>query len=1068
MPTCANCGAELPAGARFCPTCAAPVEADADRSERKLATLLFADLAGSTTLGASQDPERTRSTLSRFFTAMAEEIDLAGGTVEKFAGDAVMAAFGVPAALEDHAERALHAAIAMQRRLRDEFGDSLAIRIGVNTGEVVVGTPREGSSFVTGDAVNAAARLEQAAEPGDVLVGERTVASVRGAFEFAEAESVPAKGFPDGLPARRLLRALSLMRPRGVLGMQRAFVGRDDEMVVLETAYADAVADRTPRLVTIVGDAGVGKSRLVREFWERLAAQQPEPLRRTGRCLAYGEATAYWPLAEVLKEHLGIMENESPETILDRLGPRPILGMTLGLEVATSLHPLVARDQLQDAWVGFVEEVAAERPLVMLIEDIHWADDLLLDLLQRIAADARCALLLVATARPEVVEQRPKWGKGVTGETVTLEPLATAESREMLSDLLGTALPTGLEAVVDQAEGNPFFVEELLGTLIDRGLLARENGTWELAELPADFHVPDTVQAVVSARMDLLGAPEKEALQAASVIGRVFWAEPVYELVTGGEPDLRTLEDRDFVRRRLGSSMAGQREYAIKHALTREVAYDSIPRSRRAGLHAGFARWAERTAGSPDEIAPVLAHHYAEAVRPEDVDLAWPGRDTEAAELRAKAIGWLRRAAQLAIGRMDVDDAIVMLRRALELEVDPQERAQLWREIGRASILKFDGEAFWTAMQNALELNTDQNEAAAIYGELAIQTASRRGMWMRRPTNELIEGWIAQALELAQPASRARAQALSAQVRVTADPAVAIEAASLAEALGDADLKTLAWRGLEIIALSRGDFQEAYAWSRRYVDLASATGDPDLISYFLGNAAGTWPYVGKIAEARDQAYRQVEVTRRLSPHHRVHGAVSVVAVEAIAANWLAVRAYATEAEAAFDANRATPCILGPAALLICAEAAVRLGDDNEAVRLERVVADFGMEGYAEETIGWELALGNARGDVDALAAKLEGWKPDSLASVEDQVAWLNALILLDRRAEIETAAPALVIEGTYLEPFALRALAFARGDEALYGRAIQAFEAMGLRWFVAQTEMLQAEGRLGSPPAAVA
>jgi hypothetical protein len=656
---------------------------------------------------------------------------------------------------------------------------------------------------------------------------------------------------------------------------------------------------------------------------------------------------------------------------------------------------------------------------------------------------------------------------GAASSTIVLEPLASADSREMLAHLLGTALPAGLETVVDQAEGNPFFVEELLGTLIDRGLLARDNGAWALAPLPADFNVPDTVQAVVSARMDLLGAAEKEALQAASVIGRIFWAEPVYELVTGGEPDLRTLEDRDFVRRRLSSSMAGQREYAIKHALTREVAYDSIPRSRRAGLHAGFARWAERTAGSPDEIAPILAHHYAEAVRPEDVDLAWSGREVEAARTRSKAVGWLQRAAQLAISRMEIEDALALLHRAIALESDAQQRALLWREVGRANILKFDGEAFWTAMQNALELNTDPNEAAAIYGELAIQTATRRGMWMRRPTDELIEGWIAQALELAPPASRARAQALSARVRVTADPDVAAEAATMAEAIGDADLKTLAWRGLEIIALSRGDFQEAYAWSRRYVDLASATGDPDLISYFLGNAAGTWPYVGKIADARDQAHRQVEVTRRLSPHHRIHGAVSVVAVEAIAGNWLAVRAYAPEAEAAFDANRATPCILGPAALLICAEAAVRLGDDDEAVRLERVVEDFGMEGYAEETIGWELALAIARADVDSLAAMLADWKPDSLASVEDQVAWLNALILLERRAEIESAAPALVIEGTYLEPFALRALAFARGDADLYERAITALQRMGLDWFVAQTRLLREEGRLGSPAAVV-
>ena len=266
MVSCGACGSAVPEAARFCPTCAAPLDETQEGSERKLATLIFADLVGSTALAGSQDPERTRALLERFYDAMAEEIGTAGGTVEKFAGDAVMAAFGAPAALEDHAERALHAAIAMQSRLHELAGGILALRIGVNTGEVVAGRPREGSSFVTGDPVNVAARLEQAAEPGEVLVGERTVALVRGAFEFAELRSIEAKGKPDGVECRRLLRALSLMRPRGVLGLHRAFVGRDEEMGILERTYQEVLERGEPGLVTILGDAGVGKSRLVREF----------------------------------------------------------------------------------------------------------------------------------------------------------------------------------------------------------------------------------------------------------------------------------------------------------------------------------------------------------------------------------------------------------------------------------------------------------------------------------------------------------------------------------------------------------------------------------------------------------------------------------------------------------------------------------------------------------------------------------------------------------------------------------------------------------------------------------
>src|SRR5438445_2440407 len=258
--------------------------------ERKLATVLFADLVGSTALASEQDPERTRARLERFYDAMAAEVEQAGGTVEKFAGDAVMAAFGAPSALEDHAERALHAALAMRRRLDELFAGELQLRVGVNTGEVVTGSPRAGGSFVSGDAVNVAARLEQAAASGEILVGERTAAAVQGAFELGEVRTVEAKGKPAGVEARPLLRALALMRPRGFGGLDRVFVGREAELAELQAAYERAVASRQPVLVTLSGDAGVGKTTLVRELWEWLGSRSPEPPRRTGRCLAYGLA----------------------------------------------------------------------------------------------------------------------------------------------------------------------------------------------------------------------------------------------------------------------------------------------------------------------------------------------------------------------------------------------------------------------------------------------------------------------------------------------------------------------------------------------------------------------------------------------------------------------------------------------------------------------------------------------------------------------------------------------------------------------------------------------------------
>jgi class 3 adenylate cyclase/tetratricopeptide (TPR) repeat protein len=1059
MVTCATCGAPVPEAARFCPTCAAPVRTGPDQSERKLATVVFADLVGSTELGGSQDPERTRAMLDRFYEAMAAEIETAGGTIEKFVGDAVMAVFGAPSSLEDHAERALHGALAMQRRLHELFGETLALRIGINTGEVVVGKPREGSSFVTGDPVNVAARLEQAAEPGEVLVGERTVATARGAFEFGEAQTIEAKGKPEGVECRRLVRGLSLMRPRGVGGLRPAFVGRDEEIEVLERAYAEIEEHREPQLVTILGDAGVGKTRIVREFWERLGDRSPETLRRTGRCLSYGQGITYWPLAEVLKEHLGIFESDSPAVVLERLGSREILGLTLGLDVAHGLHPLAARDRFQDAWVEFLEEIIAERPAVVLIEDVHWGEEQLLDLLERVVRDTRGPLLLIATARPEFLEQRPGWGARIRATALELEALSSEDAVRMLDELLGGTLPSGLrEVVVQRAEGNPFFVEELLGTLIDRRLLEPQNGSWRLAELPSDFAVPDTVQAVVAARVDLLEPAEKQALQAASVIGRIFWAGPVYELVQEAEPDLRILEERDFIRRRPGSSVAGDREYAIKHALTREVAYASLPMARRARLHAAFARWLERTGEERDEYAPLLAHHYAEAVRPDDSDLAWTGEEGEFALLRARALAWLRRAAELAIGRFEIDDGLTLLHRALALEPDQADQADLWREIGRANVFKFDGEAFWTAMLSSLEGTTDPATVADTYSILAFHTATRAAMWKRRPDRDLISGWIDRALELSEPDAPARARALIA--RTYFDPEgsgeAAREASELADRIDDMELRSWAWDARSTVAYSRGDYDEAYAWAERRFDIVPMVTDPDHIALIYMFGLPACLATGRFQEARRISKAHDEVTGNLTPHHRMHAAWLLIDVEAAGGCWDVVRNLTSRAESAVAANIATPCATNVRSLLDCALANVHHGDEKEARRLERCAEDLGMEGYSFDDVNVEIAI--ARGDLGEVERRLSEWSPEGFLDIKGSIARLNALVALERRAEIEEEAPAFLKPGMYVEPFALRALGYARGDDELIQQAIERFDAMGLDWHTAKTRSLMSPG----------
>jgi class 3 adenylate cyclase len=1055
MAGCDRCGAEIPRDAHFCPSCGAPVTAERPTEERKLATLLFADLVGSTALAGSQDPERTRVLLDRFYGAMTEEIERAGGTIEKFAGDAVMAAFGAPSALEDHAERALHAALAMQRRLAELFEGEVELRIGVNTGDVVVGQARAGSSFVSGDAVNVAARLEQAADPGAILVGERTVAAARGAFEFGASETVEAKGKPQGVECRRVVRALSLMRPRGVGGLRRTFVGREQEMGLLERVYAETCEQRKAQLVTILGDAGVGKTSLVREFWDRLGAEAPETVRRTGRCLSYGRGITYWPLGEVLKEHLGILESDPANVALERLGSREILGMTLGLDVARGLHPLARRDRFQDAWVGFLEELVGDQSAVILIEDVHWAEEQLLDLLERLVRDTRGPLLLVTTARPELLEQRPGWGARVPGTTVVLEALSPVDAARMLDELLGGSLPGVLrKLVVERAEGNPFFVEELLATLIDRELLQRQNGSWRLIDLPDDFAVPDTVHTVVAARIDLLEADEKQALQAASVIGRIFWAGPVYELVGDIEPDLRVLEDRDFIRRRPRSSIAGDREYAIKHAVTREVAYASLPKARRARLHAAFAQWLERTGEGLDEYAPLLAHHYAEAVRPDDADLAWGGDETDLAEVRARAHAWLRRAAELAINRFEIDDALALLHRALGLDPARDEAAALWREVGRANVLKFDGEAFWTAMQTSLEGTSDRAIAADTYSELAFQTARRAGMWKRKPPQELIEGWIEHAIELSDPETSARARALIA--RATLDPEqfgeAARQASELADRLGDVDLSSWAWCVRSEAAGARGDYDEGLAWTRRRLDAISQVTDPDHIAWIYFDGAWSTSWSGQFGEARAYAQSHDQVTARLTPHHRLHGVALLIQVGTRSGDWENVRGLGARAKQAVEANIATPCVFNVGALLECALANVVLGDEKEAGRLEQHAEALGMEGYSYflEPTYIELAL--ARGDLADAQRRLSKWNPKGFSDVDGLIARLNALVALGHNAEVEREAPALLKPGTYLEPFALRALGSVRGDEKLIEQAVARFQEFGLDWHATETK----------------
>jgi class 3 adenylate cyclase len=1000
--------------------------------ERKLATLLFADLVGSTALGDELDPEHARDLLEQFYDAMEAEIALGGGTIEKFIGDAVVAVFGAPAAQEDHAERALQTALWMLEGLRDLFGDRLALRIGVNSGEVVVGRPREGSSFATGDAVNVAARLEQAAAPGQVLVGERTATLVGDAFEFGEPSTVEAKGKKDGVQARELRRMVAPRRPRGGHGLVGTFVGRERELDWLQQV---SVTDG-PRFALVVGEPGLGKTAMVRELRERLPAGT---IFRLGRCLSYGRSVTYSPLADVLRQELGLREEDQA---LEQIADNKILGLTLGLDVAGDLDPRAAVLALQDAWVRLVSDIGARGPAVVVLEDLHWASEPLIELLARVLSDAAGPVLILGTTRPGRAGLPP-------AETLILEPLGDDEAGELIDRAL--AAPLDAEArdlVVRHAEGNPFFVEEVLSDLLDRELLTRRQGGWVLDA--GALTIPDSIQGVLAARIDLLEPPAKDALLGAAVIGRSFSTAGLAALV-GSAAEVRTLVERGFVR-------PTQPELVFKHALTRDVAYGALPKAERARRHAAYADWLHGEHAG-DGLAGKLAYHYTEAVDPEIADLAWRDRDQEVTRLRASALRWLRRAAELALTRFDLDDALALLERAAELAPDD---ARLWHSIARVNALKFDGTAFWESMQKTLELTAGEAERGELYAELSFESTMRGAMWKVAPDWELVSGWIGEALEHAPPDSRPYAHGLIGKAMLEDDIFAAKRAIAIAERLDDAELLSFGLFAHSVNAQLIADFTTASDLALRRIELVPRINDPDHLALIHWGSATAELGLGRLEDAEHHALRHEATAARLTSHHEVHAIGNLVTLDEAAGRWDRLHQRMEWCERAVAANADTPCVYNARNLLAGAVACAALGLGDEARRLEAEEAALGFVGYEPWLDPLRARLALIRGDrhrVEALLTGSERWSWQVYDFVSAVATRLDAFVAVGRAEEAVEDAERYAIPGTYLEPFALRTLGIAGGDSALVVQAQKRFEAMGLEWHAAQTPALDARAR---------
>jgi class 3 adenylate cyclase len=646
--TCPNCGQESPDTFRFCPACAAPLgdEPTASREERKVVTVLFADLVGFTSRSEQLDPEDVRAVLAAYHGRLRTELERHGGTVEKFIGDAVMAVFGAPVAHEDDPERAVRAALAIREWVA-EGQEGLHVRIGINTGETIVdlsARPAEGEGMVAGDVVNTAARLQSAAPVDGILVGEQAYEATRRAIEYGDVEHVEAKGKTEPVAAWPVVGARSRFGVDVSQESQTPLVGRDGDLRLLVDALDRVRRERSPQLVTLVGVPGIGKSRLAYELFRHVDQETELTTWRQGRCLPYGEGVSFWALGEVVKAQAGILETDDADEAGGKLRDAVAAASTGDADwVESHLRPLVGlvpertlegdrRSEAFAAWRQFLEALAAERPLVLVIEDLQWADDSLLDFVDHLVDWARdVPLLVVATARPELLTRRPGWGGGkANAATISLSSLTDEETAQLVHALLETAvLPAEAQAaVLNRAEGNPLYAEEFARLLRERGGLEKTA-------------LPESVQGIIAARLDLLGPESKALVQAASVLGKVFWLGAV-AAISGWErwsleQELHDLERREFVRRERRSSMEGETEYAFRHLLVRDVAYGQIPRGERAERHRAAASWIE-SLGRADDHAEMRAHHYVRAL---DL-LRAAGRDH--AEVADAARGALRAA----------------------------------------------------------------------------------------------------------------------------------------------------------------------------------------------------------------------------------------------------------------------------------------------------------------------------------------------------------------------------------------------------------------------------------------
>jgi class 3 adenylate cyclase/predicted ATPase len=797
-------------------------------------SVLFADLVGFTTLSESRDPEEVRELLSRYFDTCRRLIELYGGTVEKFIGDAVMAVWGTPTATEDDAERAVRAAldlVAAVSALGDEVGASeLAARAGVLTGEAAVTLGAEGQGMVAGDMVNTAARIQSAAEPGTVLVGESTKRASEAAIAYSSAGPHELKGKDEPVP---LWRALRVTAGRGgalkSAGLEPPFVGRDRELRLVKELFHATADEQRAHLVSVTGIAGIGKSRLGWEFFKYMDGLEEGVWWHRGRCLAYGEGVAFWALAEMVRMRAGIVEGEDPASAREKVRTsldtfvtedeerdfvEPRVLHLLGLEDG----PARAKEELFGAWRLFFERMAEQSPVALLFEDLQWADSALVEFVGHLLEWSRNRpIFVLCLARPELQSHHPEFGHGSHQTTLSLAPLSEHAMTELLDGFV-PGLPADLrDRILARSEGVPLYAVETVRMLLDRGLLSEDEGVYRPTGEVAELDVPETLHGLIAARLDGLSAEERRLLQDGSVLGKTFTKESLAEMSGLSEADLDPLL-AGLVRKEVLGVQADPRspergQYGFLQDLVRRVAYETLARRDRKARHLGAASQLERSFGAAEqEIVEVVAAHYLAAYE------AQPDAD-DALEIKAKARELLARAAERAGSLGALGEARRAYEQAAELSDEPVERALLLELASVKALGKAESEAAEQGLRAALDLLTQAGElhaAARVSGRLGnLEVLTGRGEQGMRRMEDAFEAVSADEpdADVADLAARlARGLALGGELERAGEPnELALEVAqalrlpeTLVRALGTkAYLARAAGRPEEELALSR-------------------------------------------------------------------------------------------------------------------------------------------------------------------------------------------------------------------------------------------------------------------------